>query len=112
LLLRAGSSSTTASAEWLGATATVLGLFEQWCCEVAEAQLGPGDILVLYTDGITEAANTSGEEFGELRLRETVSGGMELPVTQLQQRVLDAVLQFSQGKQDDDITIVIAQSRM
>jgi serine phosphatase RsbU (regulator of sigma subunit) len=112
LLLRAGSSSTTASAEWLGATATVLGLFEQWCCEVEEVQLGPGDILVLYTDGITEAANTSGEEFGELRLRETVSGGMELPVTQLQQRVLDAVLQFSQGKQDDDITIVIAQSRM
>jgi serine phosphatase RsbU (regulator of sigma subunit) len=109
LLLRAGSAAG-ADAEWLQSTATVLGLFEDWRCEVAEVQFAPGDTLVLYTDGITEAANASDEEFGELRLREAVRGGLSLPVMQLQQRVLDAVLQFSQGKQEDDITIVIAQS--
>jgi serine phosphatase RsbU (regulator of sigma subunit) len=106
LLVRNNTSCT----EWLEATATVLGLFEDWRCEVAEVHLDPGDTLVLYTDGITEAADASDEEFGELRLREAVRGGLSMPVTQLQQRVLDAVLQFSQGKQEDDITIVIAQS--
>jgi sigma-B regulation protein RsbU (phosphoserine phosphatase) len=87
----------------------VLGLFEEWRCEVAEVQLSPGDTLVLYTDGITEAADAGGEEFGDLRLQQTVTGGLGLPVSQMQQRVLDAVQQFSNGKQEDDVTIVIAQ---
>ena len=43
-------------------------LFEAWQCEIAEVQLAPGDTLVLYTDGITEATNADGEEFGESHL--------------------------------------------
>ncbi len=50
--------------EWLRSTCTVMGLFEDWRCEIAEVRLCPGDTLVLYTDGITEATNADGEEFG------------------------------------------------
>src|SRR5262249_46639820 len=45
----------------LDATSTVVGLFENWQCEVAETELAPGDTLVLYTDGVTEAMNSAGE---------------------------------------------------
>ena len=44
----------------------MVGLFEAWQCEIAEVELAAGDTLVLYTDGITEAENADGEEFGGL----------------------------------------------
>src|SRR6202023_767303 len=52
----------------LDATATVLGIFKKWDCEVGECQLARGALLPLYTDGITESFNSAGDEFGELRL--------------------------------------------
>ena len=48
--------------EWLRSTCTVMGLFETWRCEIGEVGLAPGDTLVLYTDGITEAANADVDE--------------------------------------------------
>ena len=45
------------SVERLNATATILGAFEDWECSIAEVQLVPGDLLAIYTDGVTEAAN-------------------------------------------------------
>jgi phosphoserine phosphatase RsbU/P len=108
LLLRAGGSSPV---EWLGSTSTVMGLFEAWHCEIAEVQLAPGDMLVLYTDGITEAANAHGEEFGECHLLDTLKSHSDLPVPLLLQAVVGAVQQFSGGsEQQDDITVVIARS--
>ena len=58
----------TAAVEWLQATATVLGLFEEWDCSVAELELAAGDVLVIYTDGISEASPNEEDEFGEERL--------------------------------------------
>src|SRR5262249_44220826 len=58
--------------ERLSATATVLGLFTEWDCEIGEKELKPGDVLVLYTDGVTESFNEVREEFGEERLIETI----------------------------------------
>ena len=52
-------------------TAMVVGLVEEWTCDVAETVLGPGDLLVVYSDGISEAADGQEEEFGERRLVET-----------------------------------------
>ena len=52
----------------LNSTATVLGLFPEWSCSVEETTLRNGDVLALYTDGITEAFNSAEEEFGEERL--------------------------------------------
>src|SRR5262249_51551726 len=57
-----------ASVERLEATATVLGVFREWDCEIGECQLLPGDTLALYTDGITESRNSADDEFGEERL--------------------------------------------
>jgi len=116
LLLRAcGSSrdhvSEAPKVEWLRSTCTVMGLFEAWHCEIAEVRLAPGDTLALYTDGITEATNADGEEFGESHLLDTLGSHSHLPVESLLEAVVAAVQQFSTGsEQQDDITAVIARS--
>ena len=113
LLLRACASSQdqAPNVERLRSTCTVMGLFEDWHCEIAEVQLAPGDMLVLYTDGITEATNADGEEFGESRLLATLGSNFHLPVGPLLQAIVEAVQQFSRGsEQQDDITLVIARS--
>jgi len=106
LLLRADGQL-----ERLSATTTVLGLFEKWECSVAEVQLAAGDILVLYTDGITEAENTEGEQFGESRLAETILAQRHLPISTLLETTVAAVQKFSCGEQADDITLVLARCR-
>jgi len=97
--------------ERLQSTCTVLGLFDHWECSVAEAQLAPGDTLLLYTDGVTEAANAAGEEFGEDRLMEILRCQRHLPAPLLLETILDTVQKFSDGKQADDITLVIARCK-
>ena len=115
LLLRAGRSSKevseTPQVERLGSTCTVMGLFDVWQCEIAEVELAPGDTLVLYTDGVTEATNADGEEFGESHLLDTLRSHTDLPVGPLLHAVVAAVQRFSGGNdQQDDITLVIARS--
>jgi serine phosphatase RsbU (regulator of sigma subunit) len=95
--------------ERLHSTATVLGLFQNWQCEIAEVQLSPGDTLVLYTDGVTEATNGDEEEFGETRLLETLKAYGHLPPEQLLHAIVAAAQQFSNGDQQDDITLVVAR---
>jgi len=87
----------------------VLGLFETLPIEVAEVALAPGDALVLYTDGVTEALNGEGEEFGESRLVEAVKKNCRLPAAELRQCVFGEVERFSKGEQQDDITLVVAR---
>ncbi len=74
LLLRSGGQ-----VERLDSTATVLGLFKEWDCSVGETYLSAGDILALYTDGVTEAFNGDGEEFGEHRLLDCLLRHRDLP---------------------------------
>ena len=105
VLLRANGN-----AEWLRSTCTVMGMFETWQCKIAEVKLEPGDTLVFYTDGVTEASNSEEEEFGEARLLETVRRSSRLGVGELMRALVDAVQQFSGGKQEDDITLVVARS--
>jgi serine phosphatase RsbU (regulator of sigma subunit) len=95
--------------ERLTATATVLGLFEEWECPMAEETLHPGDILVVYSDGVTEARSDAGEEFGEARLIETILMCRHLSSRELLDRLLKTVQQFSGSEQEDDITLVIAR---
>jgi serine phosphatase RsbU (regulator of sigma subunit) len=105
LLVRAAGTNV----ERLHATCTVLGMFEAWQSEITEVMLAPGDTLVLYTDGITEAENSAGEEFGESRLIEMLRNFSRLPVEQLKDAVVKTVRQFSGGEQGDDITLVVAR---
>ncbi len=67
--------------ERLESTCTVVGLFKEWSCEMAQLRLMPDDLLALYTDGITESFNDSDEEFGECRLFDALQkhGGKEAP---------------------------------
>ena len=100
-------------AERLTATATVLGLFEQWESCLAEVQLAAGDVLVVYTDGVTEADNSNGEEFGEKRLLETIRRHLTLPVPSILDAIVHGALDFTggEGKMRDDLTLVVARVR-
>ncbi len=94
----------------LDSTSTVLGLFKQWDCSMQECELSPGDTLALYTDGVTEASNDAGEEFGEHRLVRALRQPHE-SCRGLLSAVLDEVRQFSSGEQRDDITLIVAKCR-
>ncbi|HET8922153.1 MAG TPA: SpoIIE family protein phosphatase [Candidatus Acidoferrum sp.] len=93
----------------LESTATILGAFKKWECELGESQLFPGDTLVLYTDGITESFNNGGEEFGEERLVEALRRDRALSSQDLLTGVVDKVRHFSPHEQHDDITLIIAK---
>ena len=92
-------------------TSTVLGLFAQWDCSVSETTLNPGDTLLLYTDGVTEAPGPSDEEFGESRLIETLCAHRDLHAQPLLDSIIQTVQQFSRHEQADDITLVVARAR-
>ena len=72
--------------------------------------LGRGDLLLLYTDGVTEAARESGEEFGEARLIELVKASTQLSASELCERIHQEVHRFAGGDMTpDDITLVAAR---
>ena len=100
LLLQADESRT------LEPTSTVVGLFSDLRCSVVEIPFGPGDTLLLYTDGVTEATNHDGEEFGEARLLAALKERLHLSVSALLQGCLDEVYQFSPHNLCDDLTLV------
>jgi serine phosphatase RsbU (regulator of sigma subunit)/uncharacterized glyoxalase superfamily protein PhnB len=97
--------------ERLCSTSTVLGLFEQWNCDVEQRQLCTGDVLALYTDGVTEAFDDAGEEFGEERLIETLRHNRERSSEDIIGAIVEDVRRFSPGEQHDDITLIIAKCR-
>jgi phosphoserine phosphatase RsbU/P len=101
------------TAERLTATVTVLGLFEEWEFSLGDVQITRGDVLVIYTDGITEANNSGGEEFGESRLLETIRDHLAAPVPVILDAILRAALEFSgaEEKMRDDLTLVVARGR-
>jgi len=94
--------------ERLAATATVLGLFEKWECTVAECELAPGDVLVIYSDGISEAGPNEEEEFGEERLIMTIRRRQRQSAGEILDNILSDVQQVSGGRQADDMTLIVA----
>ncbi len=105
LLLR-----SSGEVERLEATATVLGLFEQWDCEVCERTLLPGDVLAIYTDGVTESTGANEEEYGEARFALAVEKSRTRSATDILSTVVAEVQRFTIGEQPDDLTLVIAKS--
>jgi serine phosphatase RsbU (regulator of sigma subunit) len=93
----------------LESTCTVLGLFKEWDCALAECRLLSGDTLALYTDGITESFNAAGEEFGEQRLVHALLRYRGLSSQDLLAAILNEVEQFSPKEQYDDMTLIIAK---
>jgi phosphoserine phosphatase RsbU/P len=105
LLLRCDDST-----ERLESTATVLGVFKNWECDISEIQIAPGDIFALYTDGITESFNDADEEFGEERLAAALCRHRALSSSDLLAAVVDEVHKFSPREQHDDVTLIIAKA--
>ncbi len=99
------------SLERLAATTGVVGLFEDWDCAIEERRLGAGDLLCLYTDGVTESFNEAGDEFGEERLVEALRRRRELPARAMLEQIVGEVRAFSPHEQYDDITLIVARGR-
>jgi serine phosphatase RsbU (regulator of sigma subunit) len=99
---------TTGEIEWLEAGGTVIGLFPAAEYERGQIQLKPGDTLVLYTDGVTEAANSVGEEWTRERLVGLVRKHAARSAEDLVEAVYDAVLAFhGTSGLEDDLTLVV-----
>jgi PAS domain S-box-containing protein len=112
LLLRAGSST----AELLSADGLALGFDEgpvfDSMLEEAVLDLGPGDLLALYTDGITEAANAAGDEFGRDRLVTTLAGQGQVPLPRVVEKLNRYLRQFSAlAMRNDDRTLLLVRPR-
>jgi serine phosphatase RsbU (regulator of sigma subunit) len=97
--------------ERLDSTGTVLGLFQQWDCSVEERQIRDGDVLALYTDGITEAFNDAGDEFGEQRLIDALQRNRDCDPKALVAAIVHEVQRFSPREQHDDITLIVAKCK-
>jgi serine phosphatase RsbU (regulator of sigma subunit)/catechol 2,3-dioxygenase-like lactoylglutathione lyase family enzyme len=97
--------------ERLEATSTVLGLFPEWECAVGESRLGPDDVLALYTDGLTEAFDETGEEYGEGRLVDALRRHRAHAPQVLLGSLLDEVRSFSPHEQHDDRTLIVARRK-
>jgi serine phosphatase RsbU (regulator of sigma subunit)/catechol 2,3-dioxygenase-like lactoylglutathione lyase family enzyme len=96
----------------LDSTATLVGLFWDWECKFAETKLLPGDLLALYTDGVTEALDEHGEEFGEENLIQRLRQYCDQPCHTMVESVTNEVRALSPGDQQDDITLIIGKCRV
>ncbi len=95
----------------LDSNCTVLGLFESWPCAMHECALSPGDTLLLYTDGVTEAVDDKEEEFGEERLAAAMKRGAQMSPQELLASIVETVREFSSGQFQDDLSLIVAKCR-
>ncbi len=93
---------------WLGPTGAAIGLVEEFQFGLETARLSPGDILLLYTDGVTETINPQEEEFGQERLAALIRHGSNLSARDLVRTVRDALRQFANGQPLADDTTIVA----
>ena len=106
ILIRNGAATS------LDVNGTVVGAFPFSKYEESKIQLQRGDLLVCYTDGITEPENEYGEMFGEERLIELVAKNVEREDAQIIQTVMEAVRQWTHSPElTDDMTVVIARKQ-
>jgi sigma-B regulation protein RsbU (phosphoserine phosphatase) len=97
-------------AEPLDVNGTVVGAFPFAPYEESQVVLQPGDLLVCYTDGVTEPENEYGEMFGEQRLRELLARNADRPEQELIAMVLDAVRHWTASEElQDDMTLLLAR---
>ena len=96
--------------ERLAVTAGAVGLFEAWTCAVHEVTVGRDDLLMIFSDGVTEATNDRGEEFGENRLLEVITAWRSRPLAEIMDRLVHDVREF-EAEQHDDLTLVLVRGR-
>jgi len=105
LLFRAATGTLTR----LSSSCPPIGLSPEEICELALETLMAGDVLVFYTDGVTEAENRLGEEFGMERLSATVLGSSSLSAEDLMTNIYNAAADFCRDNFNDDVTILVVK---
>jgi sigma-B regulation protein RsbU (phosphoserine phosphatase) len=91
----------------------ILGVFPQTIYEEETLILAPGDLLVMFSDGVTEAFNAAGEQFGEKRLRICLDANRQCSPAELLERLLSAVRSFAVGApQYDDVTALVLRYKV
>ena len=89
-----------------------LGVFEDAKFGERKLQLKPGETLLVYTDGVTEAMNQAKDLFGEDRLEKAVTGVVDLSPEKIAERVIEQVEGFVlEAERSDDITLLAIQRR-
>ena len=115
-LFRAGQRSTADAAppeiEQLSVGGTVVGMFPEASYEEATVELCPGDVLLVFTDGVPEAHNPENEEFGEDRLQELFRQTAHLPADEISARISAEMKQWIRdAEQYDDLTFIVMKVR-
>lgn len=87
-----------------------LGLFLGTEYRVGEVTLQPGDTIVLYSDGVTEAGIEKGKEFGEARLEATIRAHGKKSLAEIQQQVLMALRNWAGEELEDDMTLLLVRA--
>ena len=106
ILYRAKSRSM----ERLAAGGTVLGLFAETPFEAGEVEFGPGDILLVFTDGLSEAWGPEELEFGEDRMAALIRDNASLPARELELKIQTEVEAFTGGaRATDDRTLIVVK---
>jgi serine phosphatase RsbU (regulator of sigma subunit) len=105
LLFRAGAGDVTR----MNSSCAPVGMILGEPCELVSVDLFPGDVLVFYTDGVTEAENRLTEEFGTQRLSAVVQRGSLLSAEDLMTEIYDAAADFCADKFSDDVTILVVK---
>jgi len=96
------------SVQRLPLTALPLGLFEDEEWEQGMVRMQPGDVLILYTDGLTEAENEFEEYFGEARLQAVAQANLGRPAEVIESKIITAVYDYmGEAAQQDDITLMV-----
>jgi len=97
--------------EEVGCSGKVLGVFPDAKLQDTSLRLMPGEVLVLYTDGVTEARSPDGDFFGEGRLRHLLRSSVGCDAVTLAKRIKDDVLDFQEGYPRDDLAVLVLRAR-
>ena len=91
-------------------TGPVIGIIPDFQYTASEAHIDPGDLLIIYSDGVTEGANVAGNDFDVHRLAAAVVANRTLPAAEIVNAVTQSLADFTQGAaQYDDITLIVAR---
>ena len=109
LLVRSNGTNV----ETLASQNPLIGVLKEILADEPEhtVELEPGDRLVFYTDGLTEAVDAEGHQLGTAGLTEIVSGGMTVELFEMADYVLEQVAHYSHGPPNDDKTLIVAEIR-
>lgn len=101
--------SASGKIDHLDATGPLLGTLEAATYKERQTEIHPGDVLVLYTDGVTEAMSPAGELFGMDRLHEVIRTRASDGAASVLKGIRETAREFQEGHQTDDLTVVVVK---